>query len=252
MGGGFSKALTQKPDEISISPSDSPPQLTYQQPRKTPPIAPPKPTQYSSQTGSSSSVLGKPYVKIEHMYDMKKELGRGQFGVTYLCVDKVTGREYACKSIAKKKVQQVEHLIKEVTILQHISGQHNIVEFKGAYEDKMNVHLVMELCSGGELYDRILAKQRYSELEAAIIMRQILSVVHLCHFMGVMHRDIKPENFLFATKDEDAPLKLADFGSSVFIEKGYFPHIYALLIYSATSISHFSYFNELLYKILIV
>ncbi|KAG4964133.1 Calcium-dependent protein kinase 29 [Glycine soja] len=82
------------------------------------------------------------------MYEMKEELGRGKFGVTNLCVEKATGRAYACKSIAKKKPQKVEDVRREVMILQHLSEQHNIVEFKGAYEDGKNMHLVMELCSG--------------------------------------------------------------------------------------------------------
>lgn len=111
--------------------------------------------------------------------------------------------------------------------MQHLSGQPNIVEFKGAYEDKQSVHLIMELCAGGELFDRIIAKGHYSEKAAASICRSIVNVVHICHFMGVMHRDLKPENFLLASKEEDAMLKATDFGLSVFIEEG---EILALLI----------------------
>ncbi|MED6185947.1 Calcium-dependent protein kinase 29 [Stylosanthes scabra] len=170
------------------------------------------------------AVLGRPYVDINSMYEMKKELGRGQSGVTYLCIERSTGREYACKSISRGKVvrmDEIEDVRREITILQHLSGQPNIVEFRGAYEDRQNVHLVMELCSGGELFDRIIEKGTYSEREAARLMRQIVNVVHVCHFMGVMHRDLKPENFLLATKDSLAPLKATDFGLSVFIEQGY-------------------------------
>ena len=65
------------------------------------------------------------------------------------------------------------------------------------------------------------AKGSYSESEAASIFRQIVNVVHACHFMGVMHRDLKPENFLLANKDPKAPLKATDFGLSVFIEEGH-------------------------------
>ncbi|KAJ6367482.1 hypothetical protein OIU77_022038 [Salix suchowensis] len=78
----------------------------------------------------------------------------------------------------------------------------------------------MELCAGGELFDRITAKGHYSERDAAKICREIVNVVHACHFMGVMHRDLKPENFLLSTIDEDASLKATDFGLSVFIEEG--------------------------------
>ncbi|KAJ1425114.1 Serine/threonine-protein kinase, active site [Sesbania bispinosa] len=153
---------------------------------------------------------------------MKKELGRGQSGVTYLCVERRTGKEYACKSIARAKLlneQEIEDVRREVMILQHLSGQPNIVEFRGAYEDRQNVHLVMELCSGGELFDRIIAKGNYSEREAATVMRQIVNVVHVCHFMGVVHRDLKPENFLLATKEENAAVKATDFGLSISLKK---------------------------------
>lgn len=121
--------------------------------------------------------------------------------------------------MTEKDIQDVR---REILILQHLTGQPNIVEFKGAYEDRQNLHLVMELCSGGELFDRITAKGSYSEKEASIIGRQILNVVHVCHFMGVMHRDLKPENFLMVNTDEDSPLMAIDFGLSVFIEEGKF------------------------------
>ncbi|KAJ6736440.1 SERINE/THREONINE-PROTEIN KINASE [Salix viminalis] len=182
----------------------------------------------TSQTTVTSSsnigpILGKPYVEITRFYDIDKELGRGQFGKTYLCIEKSTGRKYACKSISRRKLvkaKDIEDVRREILILQHLTGQPNIVEFKGAYEDEQNLHLFMELCTGGELFDRIIAKGSYSESEAAAIMRQIVNVVHVCHFMGVMHRDLKPENFLLASKDPNAPIKAIDFGLSVFIEEG--------------------------------
>ncbi|KAI9201295.1 hypothetical protein LWI28_021220 [Acer negundo] len=177
-----------------------------------------KPPIPSSQIGS---ILGKPYVDIKSIYDLDKELGRGQFGITFLCTEKATGSKFACKSISRRKLvheKDIEDVRREVMILQHLTGQPNIVEFKGAYEDRQNIHVVMELCSGGELFDRILARGSYSEREAASICRQIVNVVHVCHFMGVMHRDLKPENFLLASRGDDAPIKATDFGLSVFIE----------------------------------
>lgn len=167
--------------------------------------------------------MRKPYVDLSSIYSLEKELGRGQFGITHLCTEKATGRKYACKSIARRKLvtdKDIEDVRREIQILQHLTGQPNIVEFRGAYEDRQNLHLVMELCSGGELFDRIIAKGSYSEREAATICRQIVNVVHACHFMGVMHRDLKPENFLLVSKDPNSPLKATDFGLSVFIEQG--------------------------------
>jgi serine/threonine protein kinase len=108
----------------------------------------------------------------------------------------------------------------KVMIMQHMTGQTNIVEFMGAFEDRQNVYLVMELCVGGELFDQIITKGNYTEAKAAAVCRDIVTVVHVCHFMGVMHRDLKPENFLLVSQDEDSEIKMIDFGLSVFIEEG--------------------------------
>lgn len=172
---------------------------------------------------AADTILGKPYEDVRSLYTLGKELGRGQFGVTHLCVEIATCHSYACKSISKRKLlnkDDKEDIKREIQIMQHLSGQTSIVEFKGAYEDKHSVHLVMELCAGGELFDRIIAKGFYSERAAASIFREIVNVVHICHFMGVMHRDLKPENFLLSSKEEKAALKATDFGLSVFIEEG--------------------------------
>ncbi|PNX91157.1 calcium-dependent protein kinase 21-like protein, partial [Trifolium pratense] len=169
-----------------------------------------------------TTILGKPFEDIKKFYTLGKELGRGQFGITYFCTENSTGLNYACKSILKRKLVSKadrEDIKREIQILQHLSGQPNIVEFKGAYEDRFSVHLVMELCAGGELFDRIIAQGHYSERAAASICRAVVNVVHICHFMGVLHRDLKPENFLLSSKDEGAALKATDFGLSVFIEE---------------------------------
>ncbi|XWS29197.1 hypothetical protein CRYUN_Cryun24cG0007900 [Craigia yunnanensis] len=78
------------------------------------------------------------------------------------------------------------------------------------------------LCEGGELLDRILAKKdsRYSEKDAAVVVRQMLKVAAECHLRGLVHRDMKPENFLFKSTREDSPLKATDFGLSDFIRPG--------------------------------
>ncbi|XP_040381001.1 calcium-dependent protein kinase 2 isoform X1 [Oryza brachyantha] len=168
-------------------------------------------------------VLGRPMEDVRSIYTVGKELGRGQFGVTSLCTHKATGQKFACKTIAKRKLstkEDVEDVRREVQIMYHLAGQPNIVELKGAYEDKQSVHLVMELCAGGELFDRIIAKGHYTERAAASLLRTIVEIIHTCHSLGVIHRDLKPENFLLLSKDEDAPLKATDFGLSVFFKQG--------------------------------
>ncbi|WCJ28843.1 Calcium-dependent protein kinase [Euphorbia peplus] len=190
----------------------------------TPPkTASPSANKQSKGGAAIGSVLGRPMEDVKSIYTIGKELGRGQFGVTHLCTNKTTGEQFACKTIAKRKLvnkEDVEDVKREVQIMHHLTGQPNIVELKGAYEDKHSVHLVMELCAGGELFDRIIAKGHYTERAAASLLRTIVQIVHTCHSMGVIHRDLKPENFLLLNKDEQSPLKATDFGLSVFYKPG--------------------------------
>jgi serine/threonine protein kinase len=158
-------------------------------------------------------------------YELGHEVGRGHFGHT--CYAKMRRGEHkgmavAVKIISKAKMTTaiaIEDVRREVKILKALTGHHNLVRFYDACEDNLNVYIVMELCEGGELLDRILSRGgRYSEEDAKIVVQQILSIVAFCHLQGVVHRDLKPENFLFTTKDEHAQLKAIDFGLSDFIK----------------------------------
>ncbi|XP_009781200.1 calcium-dependent protein kinase 13 [Nicotiana tabacum] len=160
---------------------------------------------------------------IEERYIIDRELGRGEFGVTYLCIDRSNRDELACKSISKRKLRtavDVEDVRREVAIMKHLPRDSSIVRLKEACEDENAVHLVMELCEGGELFDRIVARGHYTERAAAAVTRTIVEVVQLCHKHGVIHRDLKPENFLYANKKENSPLKAIDFGLSIFYKPG--------------------------------
>ncbi|KAI0493530.1 hypothetical protein KFK09_023648 [Dendrobium nobile] len=168
-------------------------------------------------------VLGHKTANIHDLYTLGRKLGQGQFGTTYLCTEIATGVQYACKSILKRKLiarEDVEDVRREIQIMHHLSGHRNVVQIKGAYEDSLYVHIVMELCAGGELFDRIIHRGHYSERKAAELTKIIVGVVEACHSLGVMHRDLKPENFLLANRDDDLSLKAIDFGLSVFFKPG--------------------------------
>ncbi|CAN1227156.1 Calcium-dependent protein kinase 16 [Linum perenne] len=156
-------------------------------------------------------------------YTIGKLLGHGQFGYTYVATDKDNGDRVAVKRIDKGKMIlpiAVEDVKREVKILRQLAGHENVVHFVNAFEDDSYVFIVMELCEGGELLDRILAKKdsRYSEKDAAVIVRQMLKVAAECHLHGLVHRDMKPENFLFKSTKEDSALKATDFGLSDYIK----------------------------------
>ena len=82
------------------------------------------------------------------------------------------------------------------------------------FEEDEEIILIMEKCTGGELFDRILAKEYFSEKDAARIFKQILLAINYCHNSGVCHRDLKPENFIFETETDDSDVKIIDFGLS--------------------------------------
>uniref|UniRef100_A0A0V0IRJ2 non-specific serine/threonine protein kinase n=1 Tax=Solanum chacoense TaxID=4108 RepID=A0A0V0IRJ2_SOLCH len=171
----------------------------------------------------TDSVLQKKTGNLKEFFSIGKKLGQGQFGTTFLCTEKATGKRYACKSIAKRKLltdDDVEDVRREVQIMHHLAGHPHVISIKGAYEDAVAVHLVMEYCAGGELFDRIIQRGHYTERKAAELTRTIVGVVEACHSLGVMHRDLKPENFLFVDQKEESLLKTIDFGLSIFFKPG--------------------------------
>lgn len=159
---------------------------------------------------------------ISDKYEVKQVLGWGAYATTRLCVEKATGRHFAVKAIRKKGLSHDERkrVRRELQVLHHLSGHPNIVRLADAYEDDNSVHLVMELCSGGEMLERIVSKGKYTERDAAEVMRSILEAVAYAHEMGCVHRDIKIENCLMLDASPCAPVKVVDWGYSTFLRPG--------------------------------
>ncbi|XP_024974149.1 CDPK-related kinase 7-like [Cynara cardunculus var. scolymus] len=185
-------------------------------------------------------------------YELGEEVGRGHFGYTCTAKGKkgsMKGHDVAVKVIPKSKMTTViaiEDARREVKILRALTGHDNLVQFYDAYEDEDNVYIVMELCKGGELLDRILARGgKYSEEDAKAVMVQILRVTAYCHLQGVVHRDLKPENFLFTSKDEHSLLKAIDFGLSDYVKPDErLNDIVGSAYYVAPEVLHRSYGTE--------
>jgi calcium-dependent protein kinase len=115
-------------------------------------------------------------------YELGRELWRVESGITYLCKDRETGEELACKSISKNKLRNaidIEDVRREVEIMRHLPEHPNIVSLKYTYEDEDDVHLVMELCEGGNLLDRTVAGGRYTESSAASLIKTVVRVVQV-------------------------------------------------------------------------
>jgi len=159
---------------------------------------------------------------IRDFYELDAStLGSGTFGCVSKALNKVTGSTRAIKTIHKMRIGDVDAFKQEVSIMK-LMDHPNVIKLFEFYEDPKNMYLVMELCTGGDLFDRIIAEHKFSEVQARIVMRQILRGIYYMHEKGVIHRDLKPENFLFSSPEglEASTLKIIDFGLSCRFTKG--------------------------------
>lgn len=134
---------------------------------------------------------------------------------------------------------------REISILHHLGGHENIVKCVGAFEGQRHVYIVMELLCGGELFDRIVERGKYSEKDAADCFKTIVQTIQHCHELGVVHRDLKPENFVLKTKEYDSKICAIDFGLSAFFrEDQVFHEIVGSAYYVAPEVLRRSYGKE--------
>ncbi|XP_014456437.1 calcium/calmodulin-dependent protein kinase type IV [Alligator mississippiensis] len=152
---------------------------------------------------------------LAHYFELESELGRGATSIVYRCRQKGTQKPYAVKMLKKTVDKKIVRT--EIGVLLRLSHP-NIIKLKEIFETPTEISLVLELVTGGELFDRIVEKGYYSERDAADAVKQILEAVAYLHANGIVHRDLKPENLLYATPAPDAPLKIADFGLSKIVE----------------------------------
>ncbi|CAI7738493.1 unnamed protein product, partial [Closterium sp. NIES-53] len=155
---------------------------------------------------------------LHERYSKTRMIGQGHFGQVWAVEDRITRRTFACKSIPKNSAKFGEAEMKrEIAAMKRVSGHESIVQLQSVHEDPESMHLVMDYCDGGELYEAVEQHGRFPEKEAARVFKQLVSAVAYCHSQGVMHRDVKPENILLSTS---ASVKLADFGLAVLLAKG--------------------------------
>ncbi|CAG9316029.1 unnamed protein product [Blepharisma stoltei] len=166
---------------------------------------------------------------IRKYYEFVKIIGYGQFGTVREAVkiiknnnrsifdrsEMLKGKHYAIKSISKEKIKKGLWMLKrELEILQLVDHP-NIVKLYEIFEDSKYIHMVMELCTGGDLLDYLISKGTLLETEVAQIMKSLLGAVNHLHSLKISHRDIKPENCLLVNSEPNAEIKLVDFGMSI-------------------------------------
>ncbi|RNA11842.1 MAP kinase-activated kinase 2 isoform X1 [Brachionus plicatilis] len=157
-------------------------------------------------------ILSTKTTNIENDYIISKGIGEGMNGKVYLVINRIDKAKYALKKLEDSKQARRE------IDLQWRSAQtcDHIVKIVDVYENKINskkyLLVVLEYMEGGELFDRLKKKKKFTEQEVAKIMKQVCTAVSHLHKMGIAHRDLKPENLLLTSKDENAIIKLSDFG----------------------------------------
>jgi calcium-dependent protein kinase len=165
---------------------------------------------------------GDPY----EFYEETKLLGEGAFGKVFKVFHKITKAVRAMKIINKQKAElgseEEKALINEINILKSLDHP-NIIKVYEYYNTKRRLFIISELCTGGELFDKISQDKFFNEKLSAHVMKQLISAVQFCHANGIIHRDLKPENILIESQEEAKKeyftIKVIDFGTSDKIRK---------------------------------
>ena len=173
-------------------------------------------------TFSKSNFILKASGDFESTYLKTQILGSGGYSTVYRVQNKKTKKFYACKELAKKRIKDIEKFKNEVNIMSKCDHP-NIVKLYEIYESGSKYQLVMEECTGGTLFSRLLDKieddgETFSEKDAAIIFKQIISAINYCHDQNIVHRDLKMENVLFMEKGKSLDIKIIDFGLSQYAQ----------------------------------
>ena len=152
-------------------------------------------------------------------YEIGISLGEGTFGKVKKAVNVQTGEVVAIKILDKEKIQKQNmgaQVKKEISIMKLVR-HHFVVKLKEVLASKTKIFIVLELVTGGELFDKIVEAQRFDTETARFYFQQLVVGTIFCHNNGVCHRDLKPENLLL---DGNQNLKISDFGLSSMYEGG--------------------------------
>lgn len=169
---------------------------------------------------------------FDSRYECGDELGAGGFGKVVACIERRSGQVHACKVLPKKlhlpnvspmkQRKHVENIQREVSVLRRLKGSLSVVQLQAVCEDASNVYIIMEKCSGGELWHKV-GQRPYSERTVAKYMQSVLRTLVQCHLHGILHRDVKPGNFMLLDESANSPVKAIDFGLAVFYNEDELP-----------------------------
>jgi len=164
----------------------------------------------------TDGLYGEDTFDSQYEVDESNYIGTGKFSVVHLCWRRYQPeKRYALKVINSRPDdhQSLTRIHEEINIMHKLGNHPSVIQLVDMDDSLSNtIRLVLELCEGGELYDRIQQKQYYPEHEAKILIKNLLEAVSFIHGKGIMHRDLKPENILLASKVSNTDIKISDFG----------------------------------------
>ena len=158
---------------------------------------------------------------LRDIYKIGKVLGEGAFGEVRLCTHRETKEKRAVKVLKKENMDAAEKqtMLNEINTLRELDHP-NIVKIFEYFEDEKRFYIVTEHIQGGELFDEIIARGKFDERDAAVLMRQLLSCITYCHSHNIVHRDLKPENVLLEANKAFDQIKVIDFGTAQTFKQG--------------------------------
>ncbi|XP_040288382.1 serine/threonine-protein kinase H2 [Bufo bufo] len=149
--------------------------------------------------------------RVTARYNIKALIGRGSFSRVVRVEHRATRQPFAIKMIETRAKEGKEVCESELNILRRVS-HHNIIQLIEVFEAHDRVYMVMELATGGELFDRIIAKGSFTERDATKVLQMVLDGINYLHGLGITHRDLKPENLLYYHPGADSKILVTDFG----------------------------------------
>lgn len=157
--------------------------------------------------------------RVKAKYDIKALIGRGSFSRVVRVEHKSTRQPYAIKMIETRSREGREVCESELCVLRRVRHT-NIIQLMEVFETTERVYMVMELATGGELFDRIIARGSFTERDATRVLQMVLDGVKYLHTLGITHRDLKPENLLYYHPGADSKIIITDFGLASSRKKG--------------------------------
>ncbi|XP_069028909.1 serine/threonine-protein kinase H1 homolog [Embiotoca jacksoni] len=157
--------------------------------------------------------------RVTAKYDIKALIGRGSFSRVVRVEHKSTRQPYAIKMIETRYREGREVCESELCVLRRVRHA-NIIQLMEVFETAERVYMVMELATGGELFDRIIARGSFTERDATRVLQMVLDGVKYLHTLGITHRDLKPENLLYYHPGADSKIIITDFGLASSRKKG--------------------------------